>query len=167
MIEGDSRFTAKLVEALYVDAMVLADEARSYFEGDGIGMGEDASAFDRVEMSCESLRVTTRLMHAIAWLLNQKAYFAGEISAQSLRRGGGQLGTTNPSDPKVVERLPAEAARLVRESEHLIERLSRLEASLKQGPAEPVPAEHRVHELQERLARELAPEPPRQRALVR
>ena len=77
--------TPKLVDSLYVEAMVLADEARSYFD---VQAEEDRAQLEpgvRVHFACESLRVTTRLMHIIAWLLTQRAVAAGEISASEAR----------------------------------------------------------------------------------
>jgi regulator of CtrA degradation len=54
----------KLVDDLHVEAMVLADEARTYLESDA---GRDLSdPFERMQFSCESLKVTTRLMQVIA-----------------------------------------------------------------------------------------------------
>ena len=78
-----------IVEALYSDALMLADETRAAFDLSGRltmpGQDEDLA---RVALSCEALRTTTRMMHAIAWLLNQRAYFSGELSEFQLRRHG-------------------------------------------------------------------------------
>src|SRR5688500_1446017 len=78
-----------IVEALYYEALNLADEARAAFDLSGrptvAGEDEDLA---RIALSCEALRTTTRMMHAIAWLLNQRAYFAGELSEFQLRRHG-------------------------------------------------------------------------------
>jgi len=153
-------FTARLVNALYVDAMVLADEARSYFERDDDADVMALSAAARIDMSCESLRVTTRLMHAIAWLLNQKAYFAGEISLQQLRGNGRALGKSNPSDPDIIKSLPPCAQILVHASEKLYARLARLEDSLEQDHLTAARLANRggpvVHQMQERLMAEMA-----------
>lgn len=152
-------FTAKLVESLYIEAMVLADEARSYFELSHSDQGLGADNEVRIDMSCESLRVTTRLMHSIAWLLNQKAYFAGELSEHQLRSRSRSLGKCTASDPFVVARLPAEAQRLVRETQHLLDRLMRLEASL-EGERLGLIEEHTLRpavlQMQARLASALA-----------
>jgi regulator of CtrA degradation len=77
MMDHRHQLTPKLIEALYTEAMVLADEARSYFDCESLhhGLSPEVS----VAFSCESLKVTTRLMHSIAWLLDQKAIAAGEI----------------------------------------------------------------------------------------
>ena len=73
----------RIIEALYAEALVLADEVRASFDtsmrspsraGDA-GEDEDLA---RIAMSCEALRSTTRMMHALAWLLNHRAYFNGE-----------------------------------------------------------------------------------------
>ena len=59
----------RIVDALYCDALVLADELRTRFGGD-FSIGEDCAA--RVALSCEGLRATTRTMHCLAWLLNHR-----------------------------------------------------------------------------------------------
>ena len=78
-----------IVEALYRDALRLADEARAAFDLSGrldvVGSDEELA---RIALSCEALRTTTRMMHAIAWLLNHKAYFNGELSEFQLRCHG-------------------------------------------------------------------------------
>ena len=76
-----SQLTPKLVDSLYVEAMVLADEARSYFDVQAEEDREQLEPLARVGFACESLRVTTRLMHVIAWLLTQRAVAAGELTA--------------------------------------------------------------------------------------
>ena len=140
-MDRNTAFSARLVESLYTDAMVLADEARSYFERDRHDGGDDdGNAFDKIDISCESLRVTTRLMHAIAWLLNQKAYYAGELPGHLLRHQNHRLGSTEVSDPALLRRLPEEARNLVRASEQLVARLARIESSFeahdqRTGPA--------------------------------
>ncbi len=152
-------FTVKLIESLYVEAMVLADEARSYFELSPEDQGLARHDEIRIDMSCESLRVTTRLMHSIAWLLNQKAFFAGELTLHQLHSRSRSLGKCTVSDPFVVARLPAEAQRLVQETQHLLDRLVRLEKSLaaeRLGFVEESALRPAVLHMQARLASELA-----------
>ncbi len=119
--------TPKLVDSLYVEAMVLADEARSYFD---ILAEEDRAAMDpaiRVHFACESLRVTTRLMHIIAWLLTQRAVSAGEISkAQSLEPDR-RLGEAPEGDPVLMRHFPDAARALIAASQELYGRVRRLD----------------------------------------
>ena len=64
--------------------MLLADEARSYFEGRARVDRDALDPWMRVGFSCESLKVTTRLMHVIAWLLARRAVAEGELPLDAL-----------------------------------------------------------------------------------
>jgi regulator of CtrA degradation len=133
--EARARMTPKLIDSLYVEAMVLADEARSYFDRNG---REERLALDpiaRVGFSCESLKVTTRLMQVIAWLLTQRAVEAGELSPGQARTQARRLGEAAESDPNAIEKLPAGAAHLVQASQELYARVRRLDEG--SGHADP------------------------------
>lgn len=120
--------TPKLIDGLYVEAMVLADEARSYFD---MAARDDRLALDpvdRVGFSCESLKVTTRLMHVIAWLLTQRAVAAGELSHNQAGETSRRLGSASDTDAGLFPRLPEAAAELIRSSEDLYGRVARLDA---------------------------------------
>jgi regulator of CtrA degradation len=143
MASEDARttLTPKLVASLYTEAMVLADEARSYFERQG---RDDRDALDpivRVSFSCESLKVTTRLMHVIAWLLTQRAVEAGELSPLQARTPGRRLGEAPDSGEALLARLPAEAVALIAASRDLYARVRRLdEHGADTAPPQPSPA---------------------------
>ncbi|HEY0113393.1 MAG TPA: DUF1465 family protein [Allosphingosinicella sp.] len=119
--------TPKLVAALYTEAMLLADEARSYFDGVGREERDSLPPMERVGFSCESLKVTTRLMHVIAWLLTQRALEAGEISPAQAKAPARRLGEAPESDPAVVRRLPETASALIEASRDLYARVQRFE----------------------------------------
>ena len=123
-----AQLTPKLVDALYVEAMVLADEARSYFDTIGRDDRLSLDPIDRVGFSCESLKVTTRLMHVIAWLLTQRAVAAGELSRAQAGEAERRLGEAPQTDRDLFPRLPEAAADLVRASEELYDRVSRIDA---------------------------------------
>lgn len=147
--------TPHLIESLYLEAMILADEARHYFEEEAKQRETGLSSAERVEMSCESLRLTTRLMHSIAWLLNQKAYFVGELSYAQLRGQGRMLGESTPSEPDIAARLPEKAQQLIRGSEDLFARIKRLELNIRRAemglePEGETPVS-RVRQLQQEL----------------
>ena len=52
----EARITPRLVDALYTEAMLLADEARAYFDDVGKGERLMLEPFARVGFACESLR---------------------------------------------------------------------------------------------------------------
>jgi regulator of CtrA degradation len=134
--EGRGQLTPKLVDALYVEAMVLADEARSYFDTTGRDDRLALDPIDRVGFSCESLKVTTRLMHVIAWLLTQRAVAAGELSRAQAGEAERRLGIAPATDADLFPRLPGAAADLVRSTEELYDRVSRLDGGrFVHGPA--------------------------------
>ena len=58
------RLTSRLIDSLYTEAMLLADEARSYFDDGGRDDRIAMEPFVRVSFACESLKVTTRIMAA-------------------------------------------------------------------------------------------------------
>ena len=102
-----ARITPRLIDSLYTEAMLLADEARAYFDEAGRDERQTLEPFARVGFACESLKVTTRIMHIVAWLLTQRAVETGEIHAADGRRPERRLGHANDSDPLVVEPIAA------------------------------------------------------------
>ena len=125
--EASAELTPKLVDSLYVEAMVLADEARSYFDSAARDDRLELDPVDRVGFSCESLKVTTRLMHVIAWLLTQRAVAAGELTRGQAGEADRRLGPAPTTDDALLPRLPQAAADLIRASEELYDRLRRLD----------------------------------------
>jgi regulator of CtrA degradation len=136
----EARITPRLIDALYTEAMLLADEARAYFDEAGRDDRQLLEPFARVGFACESLKVTTRIMHIVAWLLTQRAVESGEIKSADGGRPERRLGHANDSDPLVVEQLPEAAQRLIGSSVDLYSRVQRLdEGQLIDEPA-PSPA---------------------------
>lgn len=126
MEDKRTHFTPKLIDSLYVEAMLLADEARAYFDKHG---RDDRMALDplvRVGFSCESLKVTTRLMHIIAWLLTQRAVEAGELTPAQANKPDRQLGEAVESDEDVLDQLPESALALIQTSRDLYDRVRRV-----------------------------------------
>lgn len=121
--------TARLVDSLYTEAMLLADEARSYFDEVGRAEREALAPLDRVNFSCESLKVTTRLMHVIAWLLTRKAIAAGEIREDPGNEGR-RLGYAAESEHEVYAKLPETAVALVEASVDLYDRIAQIDREM-------------------------------------
>lgn len=138
----------RVVDALYLDAMLLADEARSYFDEDGRAEREALLPDDRVAFSCESLRVTTRLMHVIAWVLTRRAVGAGELDVAAALDPSRRLGAANPVAATLLTALPARAAALVNASASLHRRAAVLDEAL----ASQAPSTSPAHSMLQRLA---------------
>lgn len=149
--EASAELTPKLVDSLYVEAMLLADEARSYFDASGRDERLALDPVDRVGFSCESLKVTTRLMHVIAWLLTQRAVVAGELSRAQAGETERRLGDAPATDEPLLARLPESASALIRSSEELYDRVRRLD----QGQFGGAPAGSPARSLLSRLERSL------------
>jgi regulator of CtrA degradation len=148
-LPANGQLTARLIDSLYVEAMVLADEVRAYFDLSGRSERDAMSPTDRVAFSCESLKVTTRLMHMIAWLLSRRAVEVGEISSVQAREPGRRLGKAADSDPSALARLPHGARTLIEASRDLYGRIERLD----QEADRPSPDASPALNLQRRLAR--------------
>lgn len=122
----------RIVEALYAEALLLADEWRHQFDQarrDGAQGDTNDEDLARVALSCEALRTTTRVMHCLAWLLNHRAYFSGELTELQLRRHGWLIANMAESEPDNLALLSAEVRQLVRDSERLYQRIQRLETA--------------------------------------
>ena len=142
------RLHPRLIDACYMEAMLLADEARSYFDAGGRAEREVLDPMTRVAFSCESLKVTTRLMHVIAWLLTQRAVMAGEMTRTQALEPSRRLGEAPVSDPAVVAGLPEQARQMVAASIDLHRRVARLDAA----QAAEVPEESPARSMLDRLA---------------
>ena len=126
----------RLIDGLYVETMLLADDARGYFDQVGRIERDSLDPLERVVFSCESLKVTTRLMHVIAWLLSQRAVAAGEAQMGFSRSALSRLGGEVTTDPSVLSRMPAEARVLIETSIELFKRVERLDQQF--DPVDPV-----------------------------
>ena len=143
----------RLVDSLYVEAMLLADESRAYFEESGRQDREALVPIVRVAFSCESLRVTTRLMHVIAWLLTQRAVAAGEMRAAQALDPSRRLGEAPASDADTLLDLPPRARSLVEASIDLHRRVDRFDRWQADGSGTAATAASPVHGLLDRLTR--------------
>ena len=117
----------RLVDGLYLEAMVMADEARAYFDLGEMTETEIDDPLRKVSFACESLKVTTRLMHIIAWLLSQRAWQRGEISDADLLDEKYRLGRATTTDPEIAATFPFAARSLIEASQDLYDRVARLQ----------------------------------------
>jgi regulator of CtrA degradation len=140
-----------IVEGMYCEALVLADEIRAAFSlsrrTEPAGNDEDLV---RVALSCEGLRTTTRIMHALAWLLNQRSFFLGELTDYQLRRHGKLSRNLKAPDPDNLALLSQDIRDLVAETERFYQRLLRLDEEWRQSPPNPPSA---IEALRKRVLR--------------
>ena len=136
-----------IVDDLYSEALLLADEARAVFDMRG---DADAAlpATTKLALSVEGLKTTTRIMHVLAWLLNQRAFFAGELTLKQLIAHG-RLPEDRASDAQQVEHLPALTQHIVERTEQLHARVARLELRASSEP--PQTQDGGVHAIQDTL----------------
>ena len=148
--QPSAELTPKVVDSLYVEAMVLADEARAYFDSSGRDDRLSLDPIVRVGFACESLKVTTRLMQIIAWLLTQRAVAAGELSRDQARTPERRLGEAPESEADLLPALPETALMLIRASQELYDRIRRIDEGSAPEP-QPSPARSLLSRLQRSL----------------
>lgn len=145
-----SSLSRPIIESLYSEALLLADEVRSAF---AMRMGDSADKTDdllRLALSSEGLKATTRMMHVLAWLLNQRAYFTGELSETQLRHHG-RLPEDRDSRPDDLALLEPATRALIEDTVRLHRRIARLDHAW----GEHFDAQPTVHNMHERLGRAL------------
>ena len=134
----------EIIEDLYAQALLLADDARACFDlrfRDNDDLGDDLT---RVALSIEGLRTTTRVMQVLAWLLNQRAYFEGEMSEGQLRKHS-KLPHDRPSTPEDLELLEEPTCDLIEDTIRLHRRIARLDRAWRDG-FETAPGVRQMHE---------------------
>ncbi len=121
----------KVIEALMIEALLLNDEVRSYFEGRG---REDRFTLDplsQVNHSAEAVKATTRLMHISAWLMSRRS--RAETGDDVFKASPARLGRVEASADDLLMLLPEEAMRLVRATLDLYDRVGRLDRLMAQS----------------------------------
>ena len=117
----------QIVETLYDEALALADEVRAAFSCPAPD-GSDAG----LALSIEGMRTTTRILNVLAWLLNCRAFFRGELSARQLQLTN-RLGDNRPSERIYLAELEPATRALIAETESLHRRVARLDADWQSG----------------------------------
>lgn len=145
-----ANLNSRIIESLYAEGLMLSDEVRSMFD---LTRRPDCEPEDdaRIALSCEALRTTTRMMHAVAWLLNHRAFLNGEISEFQLRRHGRIAANLPVSEERRMALLHPAVQALILSTERFYARLVRLDNGWRSlEAAAPAPA---IQRLRERLAR--------------
>lgn len=122
--------TPTFFNGTYDETMALLIEARNYIAYQEPAERQALPPAVRLQISYESMRVTSRLTQVMAWLLAQKAVHAGEITAEQavsdqFALTGGEL-CTDPGGPE-DEALPEGLRSLLERSHSLYMRVERLD----------------------------------------
>lgn len=145
----------RIIEALYCEALVLSDDVRNMFSLSGrLDSAHADEDLARIALSSEGLRTTTRMMHAIAWLLNHRAYHMGEISAYQLHHHGKLSADMRESDPRQLALLDDDVLALIEHTRRFYDRLLRLDRGWRLMP-EP-PQSSAIQRLRDRIERRMA-----------
>ncbi len=120
----------RMIDTYYLEAMVLADEVRSYFDTHSEDGDACLDAVDRIIFCCESLKVTTRLMQVIAWLLTQRARELSGLPLDDSDERSQHLGHAVDTDATTLARMPASAQQLISASCDLYRKVERFGAGL-------------------------------------
>jgi len=139
-----SEIPARLVETLYAEALVLADEVRSGLMPGAADTRPEATPYQRVALACETLKCSTRLMTVITWLLSHRAQHQGE----SLIGTPPELGIVEDTQRDLLALLPDRMREALLASIELYERVRRLD-----GAPEAEEAEIGARALMDRLER--------------
>lgn len=137
------------IENLYLDALVLADEAQQIFADSREAV---VAAHDHelsVAAVTEAMMTATRLTHILAWLLHQRAVMAGEPGAY-LDDVTMTLSDVAPADWSVCDQLDESIRRVTLASERLYQRIMLLD-DLWSDPIMPSPVLAMLAELEARL----------------
>ncbi len=119
----------RIIEGLYQQALVLSDEVRATFAlTHRQSLAAKGDNLARISLSGEALRATTRMLHAVAWLLNHRAYFNGDLSEFQLRRCGHLPDSPKGPDLERFALLTPEIQELVAAIERFYARLLRLDS---------------------------------------
>ncbi len=137
------------IENLYVEAMVLADEAHAAFAAQRDLGDLRHDGLMQIGLACESLKTTTRLMHVIAWLLHRRAMMAGDPGAGP-HDSAARIGEPVIADWTICTGFEASAQRIIAASERLFERIAQIEAGWN-APVAVTPVQRLIAQLEARL----------------
>ncbi|WP_085901211.1 DUF1465 family protein [Kiloniella majae] len=120
------------LDSTYQEALSLTKEARDYLADRTRNRHPWLKPEDRLQICCESMRLTTRLTQVMAWLLVQRAVLDGEISMDDARNPDNRISGRNVCEPP--DELPDGAdprmADLMGRSHQLYMRVTRLDSQL-------------------------------------
>jgi regulator of CtrA degradation len=134
-METATRFFGKT----YDETMSLLLASRDYLAtaqpGDAVGL----KPIDRLRVNCEAMRLTTRLTQIMAWLLAQRAVFAGEMGRAQAASPEFRLAADSicmADSEAAANVLPLRLQELLDQSRRLYVRVARLDELNRRAAAE-------------------------------
>lgn len=122
----------------FEEALTLVIEARDYVAGRLAFDRETVGLERQLVVDCETLRLTSRLTHAMAWLMIQRAIHEGELTADDARDEENRLGGHDVclfNEAETLAQLPKRLQSLMTRSHALYERVARLDEMVGQNAA--------------------------------
>jgi regulator of CtrA degradation len=122
--------TASIIDRIYNEAYSLLIESRNYMVYALPAVKKDLSAEDRLEVTFQSTRLTSRVLEMISWLLAQKAVQSGEMSREESKNQGFSITNDDVcrySEGEQSAALPLGLKQLLERSANLYARLARLD----------------------------------------
>lgn len=128
----DHKVASPAFGELYGQGMQLVEETAAYLEGDGRKAAKSLERRAATLYAAESMRLTTRLMQMASWLLLQRAFANGEMTAEQVRREKGRIRLDHQPaqiDLELWGDLPEHFRLLVQRSMDMQNRMRRLDES--------------------------------------
>jgi regulator of CtrA degradation len=129
VLDGASAET-QFFSKTFDETVALLVAARDYITYARPAEAQGFDATDQLRVNCETMRLTARLSEIMAWLLAQKAVYAGEISRADMAsdkfRLSGDAVCFEETDV-TVEKLPQGLRELLGRSRRLYIRVARLD----------------------------------------
>lgn len=134
-METATRFFGKT----YDETMSLLLASRDYLAAAQPADAAGLKPIDRLRVNCEAMRLTTRLTQIMAWLLAQRAVFAGEMgraeaASDDFRLSADAICMAESEEAATV--LPARLRDLLEQSRKLYIRVARLDELNRRAAAE-------------------------------
>ena len=134
-METATRFFGKT----YDETMSLLLASRDYLAVAQPAEAHGLKPIDRLRVNCEAMRLTTRLTQIMAWLLAQRAVFAGEMGRAQAASDEFRLAADSicmADSDSVAQVLPMRLQELLDESRRLYVRVARLDELSRRAAAE-------------------------------
>ncbi|NWH07685.1 MAG: DUF1465 family protein [Alphaproteobacteria bacterium] len=131
--------TSQQFTRMFQDGMAMVEETAAYLDGPGREESKTLPRRAALTYAGESMRLTTRLMQVASWLLVQRAVREGDMSVAEAAKEKYRLGAREickGRKAEAEEMLPARLVDLLRRSEHLYERVDRLDGAVYRGESD-------------------------------